>query len=117
MSKIGFYLKSAPFSSSRSRTLHEIAKAAIDKGHQVFIFLDLDGVLNVVNTQKSLEVLEVPRVRFDDLIEKGATVYVCGTCLTERGLYDPDLFNTGIKTGIMDDLAAVLGEVDKLVTL
>lgn len=117
MNKIGFILKSGPFTSSRCNTVHDLALAALDKGMQVFIFLDLDGVLNVLNTQRSLEVLEVPKVKFDDLIEKGAIVYVCGTCLTERGLYDPELFNAGIKTGIMDDLAAVLGEVDKLVTL
>ncbi len=101
MNKIGFYMKSAPFTSSRAATLHNLARAAIEKGIQVFVFLDMDGVFQVMNTQKSLEVLEVPRVKFDDLIEKGATVYVCGTCLTERGLYDPELYNQGIKLGNM----------------
>lgn len=117
MNKLGLFLKSAPFTSARGNTLLSIAKAAIDKGIQVTVFLDLDGVLQVLNTQKSLEILEVPNVKFSDLVEKGAIVYVCNTCLNERGLFDPELFNQGIRIGTTEEIAGILGDVDKLVTL
>ncbi|MGV8119641.1 MAG: DsrE family protein [Candidatus Xenobiia bacterium LiM19] len=117
MSKLGFYLKSAPFNSTRGETVYHLALAALDKGIQVMLFLDLDGVLNTVSTQKSMESLEMPKDRFITLIEKGASVYICSTCLSAFGLIDPDLRVEGVKPGNMENLATMLSDVDRLVSL
>jgi len=117
MSKLGFYLKSAPFNSTRGETVYNLALAALDKGIHVTLFLDLDGVLNTVCTQKSTESLEMPKDRFFTLIQRGASIYLCGTCLSSFGLIDPDLIIEGVKVGSMENLATVLSEVDRLVSL
>ncbi len=117
MPKLGFYLKSAPFSSTRGETLYHLALAALDKGIQVILFLDLDGVLHTVNTQKSLESLEMPKDRFFTLIERGVSIYICSTCLCAFGLLDPDLLLEGVKVGNMENLATMLSDVDRLVSL
>jgi sulfur relay (sulfurtransferase) complex TusBCD TusD component (DsrE family) len=117
MAKLGFLLKSGPFTSSRGDNFFELANAALDKGVQVFAYLDLDGVLHSVETQRSLEVLGLPKDKISELITKGATIYLCSTCLNERGLTDPDLLVEGVKIGNMENLSTILGEVDRMVTL
>lgn len=97
--------------------MYHLARAAIEKGIQVSLFLDLDGVMHPIETQRSVEVLDVPKIRINDLLERGARVYVCGTCLNARGLFDPDALKDGIISGNMEDLAAIFGEVDRLVSL
>jgi sulfur relay (sulfurtransferase) complex TusBCD TusD component (DsrE family) len=117
MAKLGFLLKSGPFTSSRGEDLYHMAGAALDKEHQVKIFLDLDGVYQAMDTQKSLEVLELPKDRFSDLIQRGATVYICATCLTARGLHEPGTLIDGVKTADMENFASMMSEVDRMIAL
>lgn len=117
MSKIGFIMKSGPYSSNRHEILYQLADAAVKKEHEVSIFLDLDGVLLAVNTQSSLEQLELPKDRIQDLVEKGINVYICKVCLDARGLNKPDMLIKGVKTGNMDNLTKMINDMDRLVTL
>lgn len=117
MAKLGFLLKSGPFASPRGEDLYHMAVAALNKGHEVYAFFDLDGVYQALDTQKSTEVLELPKDRFAELIAFGATIYLCTSCLTLRGINDPEILIDGVKVGSMEDFATVLGEVDKMIAL
>ncbi len=52
MGKIGFLLTAGPFQFQNWKTAADIADAALDKGHEVAIFMYLDGVYNPRGTQK-----------------------------------------------------------------
>jgi len=117
LAKLGFLLKSGPYTSSRGEDLYHMASAALDKEHQVSIFLDLDGVNHVNDYQKSLEVLELPKDWFTELIQRGATVYACATCINARGLHEPGTLVEGVKIGSMENLASMMSAVERMVAL
>ena len=66
MATLGFILTRSPFTEPNAETLSRLAAAAIDQGHRVRAFLELDGVF----------------ARLDPPIE----TVVCRRCARARGL-------------------------------
>lgn len=116
MARIGILLTAAPFQFEGWETAVDLADAALEKGHDVDFFLYIDGVYNPVKHQSFPGSIVLPHQRFAALLERGARVTVCGLCAQVRGLKPAD-YVAGVATGGLPDLAALIGEVDRLVSL
>lgn len=107
----------SPLQFPHWETAAHLALAALDQGHQVSIFLYLDGVYTPLRHQRfpDLEVLPVDRVK--TLLAKGARIVACGLCVNARGLEGGKDFLEGVEIGSLPDFAAILGQADRLVSL
>lgn len=117
MATIGFLLTTGPYQVQNYETLANTAEAALDKGHQVKIFMYLDGVYNPIKYQKFPDMEILPMHKFEKLLTKGAEITACGICVNARGLEGGKDFMEGVKVGGLPDFAEIVGEVDRLVTL
>lgn len=116
MAKIAFLLTSGPFQFQNWETAVNLADAALDKGHEVNLFLYLDGVYNPNRHQTFPDLPVLPRDRFARLVQRGAKIIACGVCVRARGQKGEDYLE-GVPVGGLPDFAEMLGESDRLVTL
>ena len=117
MAKIGLLLTLGPFQFENWDTAASIAEVALDKGHEVQMFLYLDGVYNPVKHQTFPDLPTMPKDRFAGIAAKGAKIIACGICVNARGLEKGKEFIEGVKVGGLPDFAEIVGDVDRLVTL
>jgi tRNA 2-thiouridine synthesizing protein D len=117
MAKLGFLLSSGPYRRQNLETVAGIAEAALRKGHEVSIFIDLDGVYAPVRHQYFLDLPALPRELFESLVRKGAQIVVCGVCLGARGLESARDLIEGVRVGAVPDFSEILGKVDRLIAL
>lgn len=117
MAKLGILLTLGPFQFENWDTAASIAEAALDKGHQVRMFLYLDGVYNPVKLQTFPDLAVMPKDRFAALMAKGAQIIACGICVNARGLEKGKDYIEGVKVGGLPDFAEIVGDADRLITL
>lgn len=123
MAHIGILLTGGPFDSQRWRTAYEIGRAALDMDHEVTYFHYLDGALVPVAGQEMPDCSDsglfdaMPTEKFQELISDGATVLCCGLCVSARGI-DPETdYPEGVELGLLPDLADIIGEADRVISL
>ena len=87
LGKILLILADTPFQSERVTHVINISKSALRMGHRVSIFLFMDGVYNMLQTQRG-EVFKVSSVTDElaDLAKMGARIMCCRLCSEIRGL-------------------------------
>ncbi|UHQ95266.1 DsrE/DsrF/TusD sulfur relay family protein [Haloterrigena alkaliphila] len=123
MASIGILLTGGPFDSERWRTAYELGKAALGKGHEVSFFHYLDGALVPVDGQTFPDCSdtglydEMPTEKFQELIADGAEVICCGLCVDARGIDAPDDYPDGVEVGLLPDLADMIGDADRVISL
>ena len=123
MSYIGILLTGGPFDSQRWRTAYEIGRAALDNGHEVSYFHYLDGAYVPVADQRLPTCAEnslfdaMPTERFQELIDDGAEVLSCGLCVNARGIDAETDYPAGVEVGLLPDLADLIGEADRVISL
>lgn len=89
MGKILLIICDPPFQSDRVDKAIKIANAALMKGHQVSIFLFMDGVYNMLTTQNDEHFkIQTSSNRLKSLMEKGARISCCKLCKELRGIED-----------------------------
>ena len=93
-----------------------LAGKLLGMGTKVRVFLMNDSV------DLAREAAKGPEDYFDlgqmlkDLIAKGVTVKVCGTCKARCGLYKNEPYFEGAHEATMDELAEWVSQVDRIVT-
>lgn len=123
MANIGILLTGGPFDSQRWRTAYELGRAALNKGHHVTYFHYLDGALVPVADQTLPDCSdsglfdEMPTELFQELLEDGATVLCCGLCVDARGIDAETDYPEGVEVGLLPDLADILGDADRVISL
>ncbi|UHQ96184.1 DsrE/DsrF/TusD sulfur relay family protein [Natrinema halophilum] len=123
MIHVGFLLTGGPFDSERWRTAYELGRAALDAGHEVTYFHYLDGAYVPVADQHLPDCSEaglydeMPTDKFQDLIDDGAEVICCGLCVNARGIDAETDYPDGVEVGLLPDLADILGEADRVISL
>ena len=123
MATIGFLLTGGPFDSERWRTAYELGRAALDQGHEVSYFHYLDGALVPVADQELPACSdtglydEMPTAKFQELVDDGAEVICCGLCVDARGIDAAEDYPDGVEVGLLPDLADIVGEADRVVSL
>ena len=89
LGKILLIICDPPFQSDRVDKAYKIADAALEKGHQVSIFLFMDGVYNMLTTQNGEHFrMETSADRLNRLMDKGAVISCCNLCKDLRGIED-----------------------------
>lgn len=114
MKSLFFIYKSSPFTESRFDTLCNLAAVALQKGLEVKIFFDFDGVFNTVVDQQSYESLLLPKDRITELIDSGVAVYLCSVCSAMRGLKSASLHVENARFASMETLAKLISKADKV---
>jgi len=110
-----FIYKKSPYTESRFDTFCNLAVSALQKGLDVNIFFDFDGVLNTIAEQQSYESLLLPKDKISDLIDSGARVYLCGVCAAMRGLKSSESHIENVKFVSMEKLAGLIGKADRII--
>ena len=93
-----------------------LADALLDRAIKVRVFLMNDSV------DLARDIAKPPDDYFDlgqmlkDLIAKGVTVKVCGTCRTRCGIYKNEPYFEGAKEAKMSELAEWIEQADRIVT-
>jgi tRNA 2-thiouridine synthesizing protein D len=116
MASIGILLTSGPFQYEHSDTVCGIAKAALEKGHEVRIFKYLDGVYNPIKHQTFPDLDVMPKDKYAELAELGAEIICCGVCVNARGLEGGKGYIDGVRVGGLPDFAEIVSEVDHLLS-
>jgi len=114
--KIAVQVMLHPYTNEDVDTAINIAKAAIEKGHQVAIFLFCDSVLAINTAVRPVKGdRNIPQI-LGELIEKGVEVHICGICFQYRGL-DAEKIVPGAKLSGLPELASLIYESDRFVNL
>ncbi len=116
MSSLVFIYKSSPFTESRFDTLCNLAAAALQKGSEVSIFFDFDGVFNTVIDQQSYESLMLPKDRVSELVDSGVSVYLCGICSSVRGVKSSSAHIDNVKFASIEVLSGLLTKADRVIS-
>ena len=117
MAKLGIVLTQSPLQHQHVETAYGLASAALDQGHEVEMFCYIDGVYGPMKLQQFPDVPVLPRERFTVLIERGAQIMCCGLCVTGRGLDGQSAYVDGITIGMLPDLANLVSDCDRVVSL
>jgi tRNA 2-thiouridine synthesizing protein D len=116
MGKLLFVLCETPFQSERVDHALNIADAAIKIGHDVSIFLFMDGVYNMTRTQNGTPFkVKAVSQRLKELIGKGVEVNCCRLCKEIRGVED-SLTTEGIETTGVAELNDAIAEADAVIS-
>lgn len=107
----------SPFQNEAVDHALEISKTALRKGHDVDIYLMMDGVYNPVKNQSG-EPFHMDSIsnRFKRLIELGANVSGCRVCMELRGVTE-EMLPEGVDIGGIFDLGEMLNEADIVLSM
>ncbi|RKZ28134.1 sulfur reduction protein DsrE [bacterium] len=113
--KLGFVVRTGPYTSQNIDTAYELAKRALAKGHSVEIFLYEDGVLSMNKYINSPDERNIAG-RMSELIQSGARITGCGLCAKFRGI-KKDMIIENTKLSGMAVLSKLVETSDKVITL
>jgi sulfur relay (sulfurtransferase) complex TusBCD TusD component (DsrE family) len=115
LGKLLIILFSSPFQYQNTDTFCEFAKAAVEGGHEVSVFCDIDAVYNLVASQILLEKM-TPAKKFAKLIEKGVRVLVCQQSARFRGVDVEKALVKGVIRSSLGELAQLMEGSDRVVS-
>ena len=94
----------------------DIAQEALNQGHQVHMFLMMDGV-NTAHLKQIGEPLgvEAPSTRLTELIQDGAQVFCSRVCMELRGISEEEIPN-GVEVSGLFDLSESIAGSDTVLT-
>jgi sulfur relay (sulfurtransferase) complex TusBCD TusD component (DsrE family) len=117
MGKMLILLCESPFQNETVDHALEISKSALGKGHEVDIYLMMDGVYNLVTSQSG-EPFHMDSIsdRFKELIGLGATISGCRVCMELRGVTEK-MLPEGVDIGGIFDLGEMMTEADIVLSM
>jgi len=106
-----------PFQNDAVDQALVISKTALGKGHEIDIYMMMDGVYGPVNTQSGEPFhMESASDRFKELVELGASISGCRVCMELRGVTQ-EMLPEGIDVGGIFDLGEMLAEADVVLSM
>jgi len=99
--------------SQNTDTVFELAKAAVEIGHEVTIFCDIDAVYNLMAKQ-ILPEQSTPVSKLAQLIKQGAQVLACRESARIRGLDIRNELLQGVVESSLGRLAELMEEADRV---
>lgn len=97
--KLGILLTTSP-ENENTNSVIAISSAALEQGHEVFIFLMYEGVYNIHKKE------------FSELVNKGVNITLCALNAEQRKVNKVD----GVLFGSQYDHACNASEVDRFLT-
>jgi len=114
MGKLLVILFSPPMQSQNTDTVYELARAAVEMGHEVTVFCDIDATYNLLATQ-ILADKTTPASKISQLIKKGVHVLACRESARLRGIDVPRGLIEGVVESSLGKLAELMEEHDRIV--
>jgi tRNA 2-thiouridine synthesizing protein D len=109
-------LLTSPYTYQNSHTFFDLAKAALEKGYCVKVFLFIDGVNNAILGQEP-DPDRPMEERFKELAELGAEFQACGLCTAARGFdQEGSDFIAEVEVTGLTELAEIVGKCERFVT-
>jgi uncharacterized protein involved in oxidation of intracellular sulfur len=117
MSKMLILLCDSPFHHESVEHAIELTRNSIEKGHEVDIYLMMDGVYNPMISQSGEPFhMESISDQIKKLVAMGAEISGCRVCMELRGMSEVDL-PPGIDIGGIFDLSDSIAEADVVLSL
>jgi sulfur relay (sulfurtransferase) complex TusBCD TusD component (DsrE family) len=116
MGNILIILCDTPFQSDRVDHALKIADVALKRNHEVSIFLFMDGIYNMLNTQDGspFKIITTSQ-RLSELMVKGAKIFCCKLCKILRGLED-SLIPSGVQVTGISELNDLIADSDAVIS-
>lgn len=119
MSKLLVHLTCGPEQPTRSTLAFLVARAAVEEGHEVMLFLAGDSVqLLRDSVLDSLVGLGTGSLResYDAVVASGARIYASGMSSKVRGIGAPDLEGKPVELAMPNKLVQLAFESDRVLT-
>ncbi len=115
--KITIQVMVQPYTNQDLDTAIKIADAALEKGHEVGIFLFSDAVLAVNAKVKPVRSdRDIPEILQTMIAEKGLKVDICGICMDYRGVTKEMIIDGSVPSGL-PELAELVSTSDRFISL
>ena len=114
MASFTIIVNDPPYGTERSWNALRLAEALLVEQTQVRVFLLGDAVSAAKQGQATPKGYYNLEQMLKNLVEKGATVKACGSCLQARGL-NPEELVPGVERGRMLELAEWTKESEKVI--
>jgi len=114
MGKLLIILFSPPMQSQNMDTAYELANAAVEMGHEVTVFCDIDATYNLLASQ-ILPDKTTPASQIARLIKKGVHVLACRESARLRGIDVKTDLIEGVVESSLCKLAELMSECDRVV--
>jgi len=106
-----------PYTYEDLDTAIKLAEAALNRGHDVTIFLFADSILSINGSVKPIRVdRNIPEKLKTLIAEKGLKVEICGICMDYRGV-TKDMIIPGSNPSGLPELATLIYSSDRFVNL
>ncbi len=116
LAKIVIGIFSAYIGSMNADFAIKLAEAAVNKEHEVFLWLSGNGVTLVRKNQKEFKDYSYLEKKVEELIEKGVKIAACEACSEARGIHKEDLID-GVEFYSMDWFMAKVAEADRVLMI
>ena len=119
MAKLLVHLTTGPEGPTKAALAFLVAKAAVDEGHEVTLFLAGDSVqLLRDDVLDSLVGLGTGSLResYDAVVASGARIYAYGMSSKSRGVGEPDLEGKPVELAMSAKLVQLALESDRILT-
>jgi len=107
-------LFSSPMQFQNTDTVYEFAKAAVEEGHEVTVFCDLDAVYSLMASQV-LPDQKTPAKKLVELINKGVHFLACRESARLRGIHSRKALIEGAIESSLGELALLMDQSDRVV--
>jgi tRNA 2-thiouridine synthesizing protein D len=116
MGTLTIQIRSGTMMNMDVNVMVKLARAAVDKGHNVKIFGYGEGIMAVKADQNPKRFPNIGEI-MTDLAKDGVEIAVCETCSAARGVKRGEEIE-GAKIGsLTNDLSVFVSESDRMVTL
>jgi predicted peroxiredoxin len=119
MSKILIHVTTGPEGPTKAALAFLVARAAVDEGHEVSMFLAGDGVQLLRDAVlDSLVGLGTGSLResYDAVVAAGARLYASGMSSKARGVGEPELEGKPVELALPSRLVQLALEADRVLT-
>lgn len=114
MGKLLIILFSPPLQSQNTDTVFEFAEAALEKGHEVTVFCDIDATYNLLTKQVSPDYAS-PAGKIAQLVRTGVHVLACRESARIRGIDVKADCIEGVVESSLGRLAELMEQHDRVV--
>jgi len=114
LGKLLIILFSSPIQFQNTDTIYEFTKAAVEEGHEVMVFCDVDAVYNLMASQ-ILPYQKTPAKKFAELITKGVHFLACRESARLRGIDSKKALIKGAIESSLGELALLMDQSDKVI--
>jgi tRNA 2-thiouridine synthesizing protein D len=114
LGKLLIILFTPPTQFQNTDTVHELAKAALERGHEVTVFCDIEATYSLLARQ-TLQGQTTSASKMAELIKTGVHVLLCRESARIRGIKTKEDLIEGVIESSLGHLAELMEQHDRIV--